>query len=298
MHGGAFLIGIILLFFALWLVGGGPNRPISFQGPYLTPITTTGDTADAYGGERQARSPGLLGDLLGDGGTQISTGNASAQRGSVTLERSTSGARASDPEEEYVTIRLSSSAQSGVSVTGWQLKSEVSGASLIIPSGVEVLRMGSVNQASAIMLAPGEDAVITTGRSPAGSSFQENICTGYLDQFQAYTPSLESSCPVPLAEFDDYFENEGDEECENFVRSIDYCSTDVDMPSEVSSTCERFVEERLTYTGCVRAHEKDADFSIPVWRVFAGGRTTLWGDDRDVIQLIDASGKIVDVLSY
>lgn len=298
MHGGAFLVGIIILFFALWLVGGGPDRPISFQGPYLTPITTTGDTADAYGGERAPGTPGLIGDWIGDGNTTLPTANPSSHRSVVTLGQSTTGARASDPEEEYVTVRLASSASSGISITGWTIRSEVTGASLVIPSGTQVLRAGKVNQTAAIVLAPGEEAIITTGRSPAGSSFRENLCTGYLGQYQEYVPSLDAACPVPLAEFDEYFTDDTNGECETFVRSIGYCETEPDLPSRLPASCERFIEERLTYNGCVNAHERDSNFAIPTWRIFAGNRAALWNNERDSIQLIDDTGKIVDVLSY
>jgi hypothetical protein len=297
MQGGVFLIGFIVFFFALWLAGGGPDRPISFQGPYLTPITTTGDTADAYGGARAPGSPGLLGDLLKDDGTVIATGDTSALRGTVTLSRNTNGARADDPDEEYVTIEVASNARDNVSITGWKIVGQTSGTSAVIPGGAETFRAGSVNQSAAIVLRPGDEAMVTSGRSPVGSSFRENICTGYLDEFQRFDPSLDAQCPYPSEELDAYGPKK-DAECASFVSTIASCSTETDIPSKLSGSCEQFIEEDLTYNGCVANHANDRDFALPTWRVFLGARSELFNDERETIQLIDANGKVVDVLSY
>ncbi len=298
MNGGFFLLGIIVLFFALWLVGGGPDRPISFAGPYLTPIETTGDTADAYGGARTPGRPGLLGDLLGDRGTSIASGETSTYRSSISLSQNTRGATGESPEEEYIVIRASAGTSEGVRISGWKLVSAVSGASLTIPEGVATLRTGSVNQASAVVLMPNEEAIIVTGRSPVGASFKETLCTGYLEQYQEFVPSLSNQCPVPLAEFDDYFGNDGDPECESATRNILYCETTPRPSSSLSSSCRTFLSERLSYNGCVRAHERESDFASPTWRLFGGSSRALWNDERDTIRLVDETGKIVDVLSY
>ncbi len=294
MQGATFLIGIIILFFALWLVGGGPDRPIALQGPYLTPIERTGDTADAYGGNREAGTPGVIGDWWSDAGESIASGDASSVRGSVTLGTSITGPTNDDPDEEYVVLRASGAGN--VTITGWKLVSEATGVTLVIPGGTERVRTGSVNQAAAITLSPGQEAVIVTGRSPVGASFRENLCTGYLDEHQGFTPPLDASCPLPWDEFDRY--GNDDRECESFVASIPSCTTETRVPSELSSSCERFIEERLTYNGCVATHGSDPYFLLDTWRVFIGQRSPAFGDDRDTIKLLDAEGKVVDVLSY
>lgn len=296
MHGGAFLVGIIVLFFALWLVGGGPSRPISFQGPYLTPIQDYGDAPEAYGGERAPGRPGVIGEWLGGAEGALATGEASPARGAVTLSRSVAGARASDPEEEHIVIRLAATAGAKVAVTGWKLVSESTGASASIPGGAAVLRAGSVNQAGPIELSPGDEAIVTTGRSPVGGSFRENLCTGYLGSLQDFAPPLDAQCPTPLEEYEDAGGTE--RECEDFVSSLPYCATETRVPSGLSDACERFVEERLSYNGCAAAHSGDEGFELSTWRIYLGQRAALWDDDRDSIRLVDADGKVVDVLSY
>ena len=44
-----FFLAMLVVFFVLWLAGGGPSKPISFAGPYITPITNVDQTQVGYG---------------------------------------------------------------------------------------------------------------------------------------------------------------------------------------------------------------------------------------------------------
>ena len=46
---GLFFLGVIAFFFILWFATGGPTRPMSFAGPYITPITDVGTVSSGYG---------------------------------------------------------------------------------------------------------------------------------------------------------------------------------------------------------------------------------------------------------
>ena len=163
-----------------------------------------------------------------------------------------------------------------------------------IPAGVMTLRSGNVNQSGDIMLSPGEEAIITSGRSPVGASFRENLCTGYLAERQEFFPPLLNACPSASEEYARAGGN--DQECKNYLYRINYCETDTS--NDADGACEAFIESNLTYNGCVRAHEQEANFPGVTWRIYLGSRSGLWNDARDTIRLLDENGKIVDVLTY
>ncbi len=139
--------------------------------------------------------------------------------------------------------------------------------------------------------------IVSTGRSPVGVSFRENMCTGYFEERQDFRPPLLESCPTPYQEYTRFYDDE-DDECEQYVRSIPYCSTDTDVPSNVSGSCEDFVEEYISYDGCIEAHEGDENFHGRTWRVFLGKSDELWANSKETILLLDASGKVIDAFSY
>lgn len=302
MNGVFIFVGLIALLFMAWAGTGGPERDISFQGPYLRPIENTGQTAEAYGESREAQRPGVIGSWLsgigttgGAGGSaEISAEDASPYRGLVAFVRGPSGVQEEDPDEEFVRITLNAQASSPVRITGWTLRNGSGTVSIPIPSGVATLRSGNVNQAGDISLAPGEEAIIVSGRSPTGVSFRENMCTGYLEERQDFFPPLLNACPSASEEYTQAGGN--DQECKNYLYRINYCETDTS--NDADGACEAFIESNLTYNGCIRAHEQDANFPGVTWRLFLNSREGLWSDARDTIRLLDESGKTVDVLSY
>ncbi len=279
-----FFIGILLVIFAVWVSAGGPNNPISFQGPYLNPITTTGTTADAYGDPNSFSPIGTT--VTGD----------STHTGAVTFSRNISGTTTQDPRQEHVSIQLGFSASEGVSLAGWKLRSSESGMEIALPAAVLLPNPGRVNQSAPVTLMPGEQAIIVSGRSPVGISFKENICSGYFEEHQDFAPSLNLYCPTGYQE---YSRAGGDDsECEFYVRSVPQCATRTRVPSELSDSCEDFVEQGLTYDGCAARHHMEAGFYGDTWRLFLGSGNELWKREHETILLIDAQGKTVDALSY
>jgi hypothetical protein len=293
-------LGIFLLFFLIWVAGGGPNRPLSFSGPYLRPITSPGSGAEAYGNPNY---PGFTtGITIGGWGATISSGGSGTTTfsgGSSSLSRLVSlipdsyGPKETDEDREYLTITASAE----VSTEGWKLVSQKTGKGAPIPEGAQVPRSGSVNILSPITLKAGESMIVVTGRSPVGVSFKENRCTGYFEERQDFRPPLTQSCPTSYEEYDRFYEDD-DDECLSYLATIPYCSTDTDASSAISSSCEDFAEEYLNYAGCVDAHEDDSDFSGRTWRVFLGKSDDLWRKDGETILLLDAGGKLVGSLSY
>lgn len=293
----SFFIALFAFFFVLWLATGGPNRPTSFTGPYLRPVSTTGTTAQPYG------SPSAFSSLnrtitVGVQGVDVNQ-NASGSRGLVSFSRDLSGATQSDPQKEYVVITYAASAKEPLSTAGWKLISRERNKTVGIPQGTETPRSGRVNALTPITLRPGDQMIVSTGRSPVGISFRENKCSGYFEEHQDFHPSLSQNCPTPYQEFSRFGKSvDTSGACAQYVSTIPYCATETRMQGGVSSTCQQFVEDRLNYNGCVTGHENDSDFLGNTWRVFLGESDELWTQGHETIVLLDAQNKVVDSITY
>ncbi|HEY0979772.1 MAG TPA: hypothetical protein VGE23_02950 [Candidatus Paceibacterota bacterium] len=300
-----FFLGVILFFFIAWLAAGGPTRPISFAGPYITPITDVDTTQDGYG---SLEAPGISygsvwGDLMGGfGGTDLSAGdNPSPYRGKVRVS-SNGGVSATDPDQEYVVLRASG--DESIDITGWRLVSGASGRGARIPRGAALPSSGRVNDTDRIVLNPRDEAIVITGESPKGVSFKENKCTGYFEDNQDYYPALSLSCPSASQEFDRHYDRNAlrDDKCYYRMQSTPSCTTPSDR--DMTDACIRLIDEYLTYNGCVDAHRADEDFAGRTWRIYLeyensrGKAAELWKPSRDAIKLLDADGKTVDLYTY
>lgn len=157
------IIAIFVFAFVLWVSTGGPTRPISFSGPFITPITDVGDVQEGYGGSNEwyvddsnasfwstrtifGRFEGVLDDDGDIGASQKTTSRVSIVGGD-------SNPTASDVRRERIILR----ARGGTAnISGWRLVSTRSEASATIPRS---------DEGDDIVLSSGEEAVITTGAS-------------------------------------------------------------------------------------------------------------------------------------
>lgn len=314
------LIVIMILIVIAWVWTGGYNKPITRQGPYLVPPTTIGETSTGYGS-----LPRPLQGLIGPGsdatqnygtgeignGNEVDTGPASAiadilpDKGTSVYKDlvyidSTSGATATDARKEYVIVRASKSNKNNVTITGWKIASGATGNNFTIGNGVQVFRSGQINTEGSIILQPGEKAVILTGRSPVGYSFRVNKCSGYLAQFQTFSPNLRSQCPlardadIPLnpQNFNDV--------CRDYIGRIGTCKIPTEtFPVSGGSTCQEFIIKHFHYNGCVDDHVFDSDFYSPKeWRIYLNRDNEIWKTKREIIKLLDLAGNTVDISSY
>lgn len=229
-------------------------------------------------------------------------GDPSPQRGLVEIVPSSvyyvGGKNLSN---EFINIKAADTNTGPISITGWSLASAVSGVRKYIPAGTTVYRLGGIPQNQTIALAAGERAVINSGNSPVGVSFKVNKCSGYLGQFQSFNPSLSASCPTPASEMPNTLSNLQNygAECVDYVKSIPRCTYHLSaFPEALNNACKSFISNVLTYNGCLDRHQFDGDFSSNLWRVYLGNSSPLWHPSHDVIRLLDASGRTVDVYSY
>ena len=296
-----FIVGIVALLFLAWSSGmgtpGGERR--ASDGRVSYPIVTTRSSSVSTGRETPPRelTPEEQARLLQEAEEARSR---SAYRGLVTIVRSATAARRTDPALEYVRISLSSRATEPVSISGWTILSTVTERQATIPQGVELPLSGVIVPSAPIVLRPGDSAYLITGRSPLGASFRTNMCMGYFSRYQRFEPSLGLSCPAALSTAERFsgIDFNRDEGCYDFLRSIPRCSIVTGIPPTVSASCAGFVETNIHYNGCVRLYQNESAFYGSQWRVYLGRTGELWRRDRETIRLLDAEGKTVDQYSY
>lgn len=334
-----FILGVIVFIFIAWSSTGGPDRPISWSGPFITPVKTAGDEQVGYGSffnlkqnwrttpsyndadgskssydstqgaENTSRELWSLGSLLAD--LQKDTreaklyGEASPYSGKVRISGSTSGLKSTDADTEYLTISLSSGSEA-VTITGWKIVSVRTNAYGYIPQGTAVMKSGRINETAPITLQPGERAIISSGRSPVGVSFRENACSGYLSEYQNFTPKMQTSCPRAIDDYERFYTGNEKSEltCKSLIEDVSRCEIP-ETSGNLPSACFAFIDTYLNYNGCVATHANDRNFWGKTWRVYLGHyernkneRQDLWRSDTDTLKLLDAEGKTVDVLTY
>ncbi len=316
-----FITFIVILGIA-WYVTGGPSRTISHQGWFLNPsaplgsgqgynipsipIPSGGDSGAAGSGssgnasEPQANAPSIWDYFFNyRAGVGVSATPATSPYAQyIYLEQGQS--QSSDPAFEYIVIRSSQDLKTSLTISGWTLESAIAGIKVTIGSAAQVPFLGQVNSKGPISIGPGTAIVVTTGRSPNGTSFRLNECTGYFEQFQDFRPSLPKECPRPEDEMLRYPETlAGNDACQEFIQTIPQCILTVtSIPGNIGSGCQNFILTVLSYNGCIAAHKNDPDFYRNSWRVFLERDQELWKNTHDAIRLLDENGKLVAQVSY
>ncbi|MDR3570747.1 MAG: lamin tail domain-containing protein [Candidatus Pacebacteria bacterium] len=294
---------LIVVLALIWFVSGGIEKIKAATGSFSSPLGSL--ASDLYGGGAVQLPWAIpipqgadISNLTGtsDGSSQNSQsqtfGNASPYVNDIAI--SAEGATASDPQQEYLAVQ--NIGQSTIDISGWSLQSALTSARAYIPLAASFFRLGELNSQTALQLAPGGVAIVTTGRSPVGTSFRENSCSGYLEQLQQYTPPIQTQCPSPsdaASQAAQYGQS-----CASFVSSIPFCTFPQSLPSNLSTQCQAFIQNTLSYNGCVATHQNDNTFASNNWRVYLDGSKELWNNSHDTIRLLDSQGEVVAVTSY
>lgn len=225
-------------------------------------------------------------------------GDASSYAGKVFIRES--AATESAPAQEFIQLTASDSNTQPVAVTNWLLQSAVSGARAPIPAAAPFFVLGVVNPVQPVYLEPGASIFVTTGASPVGTSFRENICSGYLSELHAFTPEIPNECPIPpemLPMNADTLRTYGSS-CFDYLNTLTQCHFPTTLPADLSLSCRSFISNTMSYNGCISASRDRVPFALPAFRTYLGLRSELWGNSHDVIRLIDEQGRTVDVLTY
>jgi hypothetical protein len=319
-HDAWFFIGIFIFIFLIWIATGGPLRSVALAVPSLPQTTKTlgggtiiqlprapyeignssvilqgsldgASSQNNYDKQTMQPTPIIVGGVFGP---------SSPYRGVVRINRYVSGSGSTDPKNEYVELYVSQDAGAPVSISGWTLTSDATGATAKIPKGTETPVSGTINATQDIIVTPGKRAIIISGSSPIGASFRENKCIGYFSSFQQFYPSLPQNCPVPSDELSTYYGASyiRDVACIEYVNKLSRCQVALTPPPGATSACGNFLTQYLNYNGCVGAHQNDSNFKGDTWRIYLGRTTPMWRTKYEIVKLLDRDGKTVDAFSY
>ena len=194
------------------------------------------------------------------------------------------------PEEEYIEIHAEDSNTKEINISGWKLQNR-EGKVFVIPKGAGLPYSGQVNIQEGIKLAPGEKAIIITGKSPIGTSFRPNICTGYFNRLYEFKPNLPENCPEPYKESGVDAQNNA---CFSYLKTLPRCRVPAlsSAPSNVNYSCREFVEQKLNYAPCVETHKNDAGFFANEWLVYLEQSEEVWSSVRETIKLFDQNSNL------
>ena len=259
-------LAVIVLLWVMWIASGGPESEGAKKGPFLTPPTTSEQESNLYG-----------------------------KSDSNVFITNTTGAKEQNINNEYIEIVASRTNKNDVNISGWKLRNSV-GKEIEIGSADKLAYVGILNDEENILLSPGDRALITTGSSPIGVSFQVNKCGGYLEQFQNFNPALTQNCPYPA---DDAENKLADQSCVSYISTLPRCKTYTgQIPSGFSAECSDYIRNEINHNSCIDIHKQDSDFYSSEWRIFLGTNNELWNNTSDLIRLYDASGRLVDSAAY
>lgn len=318
-----FLSVILFIIILFWFVSGRPNAgslssllvrsplaassspggnasttPINWL-PFWNPSAPQGQGGETGAGYQYTGYQFKSTTGAASGAPQLAGYLPSPQSGQVIIQ-DYSGARSSVPEGEYIVVSASSANSGPVDITGWQVRSAASGSGEYIGVGTDKPVLGQSGTTGDILLNPGDTAVITSGRSPLGTSFRENACIGYLAQYQYFTPPFVQGCPAPQNELNIYTDPQDaqDSRCVQAVAALSSCSAVITAPPGVGSSCSDFMVRRFSYNGCTAAHQSDPNFKGTRWRIYLGDSRELWNNQSDIIVLLDTSGRLVTAVTY
>lgn len=213
--------------------------------------------------------------------------------------------RGSGAAQEYVLIQTASNNSEPVTITGLIVKSGVSLLSHTLPRGWTLPYLNATGVGDTVTLPPGGRAYLISGRSPLGlstgrmmnnASFQLNKCTGFFEQGLDFSPSLPMTCPAPISEPLPQPPNALSDACMDYLRGIGGCSLPTAYPQSLSGdgNCQAHVFNKIGYSQCVNLHKNEPDFFTGEWRIYLGRDTRLWRDKTEIVELYDATGKLID----
>lgn len=181
-----------------------------------------------------------------------------------------------------------------INLTGWKLRSAVTGNQFEIGKAAVIPVIGVKNE-TPLILQKNNTLVLTQNPSPVGVSFRLNKCTGYFEQDKDFQPQLPRRCPWAGSELPP-LSNLYNENCLNYIKQLPPCTTPHpgNFPDNISLGCKEYITNNYNYNACVQKHASDKDFFDSEWRIYGGKTKILWRSQYEKIELIDSLGKVVD----
>ncbi len=309
MDGFQLLKWFILIFIGLWLIwfiGGGVEREMSQGGAFVEqPKEPLGSwktydknfpDLNPFSIKNPSEEQQEIRENLEKAQEVV---NISTYKGKVVLKKG--NATYDNPNKEYLIIEFGGGDRNKVNITGWKLQSAVTGKSITIPEASYLPYTSTVNSKQDVFVSSGEKIYITTGRSPIGTSFRTNLCTGYLEQFQNFYPYLKKECPAPEDE-DDFITtgpNAFNDDCIDYVENLSTCKINTrNLPLDMQHECQVYINNEINYNACVKKHKNEPGFYNQEWRIFLNRSEEMWKQKRETIKLMDSEGNLIDTLTY
>ncbi len=223
--------------------------------------------------------------------------------GKITMS-GIAGLYGNDPNQEYISLFTNFEKNESVKITGWYLKSEITGYYAVIGKA-SLLPFPFTKTESDVVLQERDRVYLTKGFSPIGISFRTNKCAGYFEENRTFSPGLSLECPRPIDEklpnFSPVYDR--NDECFDIIENMPRCATrDAefirDLPDTVPESCKIYITTQINYNSCVAKHFSDIDFPDNEYRIYLNRFGSLWREKREKINLHDQNGLIVDTLSY
>lgn len=224
---------------------------------------------------------------------------SSQYKGQITTSWGNYGVN--DPNQEYIEIDANYNNSQPIKINGWQLVSNTSGTRIIIPQSTNLYFANSNNSDEDVWLWPGEKAYIISGRSPIGYGIHANICSGYLSQFNTFTPNLYTQCPLAHEEdLSSIPRSPVNNNCFDLIDSYPMCTVRTQaLDNTYSYQCQNFVSTKLNYQSCVDTHKNDANFYSPkTWYIYLKHDSLIWQTKREAVTLYDSAGKKVYSITH
>lgn len=197
----------------------------------------------------------------------------------------------SDPEKEYIALKVDPKQLNFLNLSDLELKNSL-GEKVKIGSAVQTFYQIELNDEKPIVINEETDLIISSGKSPVGNSFRENTCTGFLDQFQNFTPELTGECPSPKSILQDQGYSLSNS-CINHLETILNCSIVTELPEYLDENCKEAVRSHLNYNSCVLTQKDKPGFYKNSWRVFLERNDELWKDRNETISILNSLGNVI-----
>lgn len=208
---------------------------------------------------------------------------------------------------EYFEIGNSLRDGERVIITGWKIKSTVTGNEITIPGAAVIANIGVQDQ-TVVSIESGDVVYVNLGTSPIGTSFRLNSCTGFFEERNNFEPSLPVRCPD--INYAPSLSNTYNNVCLDYIERFPTCKVprerDFPEPDEdgnyygpkLSSACKNWLTSQVSYQSCVTHNITEPNFLKPEYRLYANYRGIMTLEKRDTLVLIDNLGQIVDSYSY
>lgn len=196
------------------------------------------------------------------------------------------------PSDEFFILVANPLDKNVLNISGLGIENK-SGQKVFIKNAVQDFIQASVNRETPIIVNKKTNVIISTGKSPVGFSFKENICSGFLNQYQTFIPPLEKNCPNALS----IIKKSGVEistSCQNFLESTSSCKIIDSFPTNLDAPCIKAIKENVNYNQCVGVTKTGQNFYLNNYRIFLNEESEFFTNTQDLIKIIDQSGKVVE----